>query len=154
MMIREKVIATCVSAIAAWALVGAQSRVTLPNGVTGVSFGKAQRYKDVSGKEMCSIAQPLADPPAFERGVTEISYGVHLQPRSVKSASARVVAPAPQEGLQGAPCNVFTLVKGGFSQTQLGSTLSRLDKGPLQPGRYLLRIAVDGQTADVPFAIK
>lgn len=119
-----------------------------------MSFGTAQRYKDASGKEMCSIGQPLADPPAFERGVREISYGVHLQPRAVKSASTQVVAPAPQGELQRVPCNTVTLVKGGFSQTQLGSTLSRLDKAPLLSGKYLLRLTIDGQTADVPFTIK
>lgn len=52
------------------------------------------------------------------------------------------------------PCNAFTLVKGGFSQTQLGSTLSRPDKAPLSSGTYSLRITIDGQTADVPFAVK
>ena len=102
---------------------------------------------------MCGIVQPLADPPVFERGVMEISYGVHLQPRGVKSAATQVIAPA-QGDLQRSPCNAFTLVQGGFSQTQLGSTLSRLDKAPLQSGKYVLRITVDGQTADVSFTIK
>lgn len=148
-----KLLALCVSLVFSADSAGAQTRVTLPSGVAGVSFGRAQRYKDISGKEMCAIVQPLADPPAFERGVTEISYAVHLQPRTVKSASTRVVAPAHRE-LQGLPCHVFTLVKGGFSQTQLGSTLFRLDKAPLQSGSYLLRITIDGRTADVPFAIK
>lgn len=149
-----QIVLLCLCMIAASSAAGAQSRVTLPRGVAGVSFGKAQRYTDASGKEMCSIVQPLADPPVFERGVTEISYGVHLEPRAVKSASTQVVAPAPTGVLQRNPCNVFMVVKGGFSQTQLGSTLSRLDKAPLQTGRYLLRITIDGQTADVPFTIK
>ncbi|MSO29668.1 MAG: hypothetical protein EXQ48_01825 [Acidobacteria bacterium] len=140
--------------IAASSAVGAQARVTLPGGVAGVSFGKAHRYKDASGKEMCSIVQPLADPPVFERGVMEISYGVHLEQRRVTSASTQVIAPAPPGALQRVPCNVFLVVKGGFSQTQLGSTLSRLDEAPLQTGRYLLRITIDGQAADVPFSIK
>ena len=39
----------------------------------------------------------------------------------MKSASARVVAPAGQE-LRADGCNAFTPIKGGFSQTQLGST--------------------------------
>jgi hypothetical protein len=131
----------------------AQSRVT-PPGVTGVSFGKAQRYKDTSGKEMCAIVEPVADPPVFARGVTEISYGVYLQPRVVKSASTQIVAPGGQGDLRREPCNVFTLVPGGFSQTQLGSTISRADRKPLLPGTYALRIAVDGQLSEVPFAIK
>ena len=50
--------------------------VTLPPGVTAVSFGRGERFKDAAGKEMCSIARPLPEPAAFERGVTEISYGV------------------------------------------------------------------------------
>jgi hypothetical protein len=119
-----------------------------------VSFGTAQRYKDAAGKEMCAIAQALPDPPVFERGVTEISYGVGLQPGVVKSASTQVIAPAEQGYLQRTPCNGFTLVKGGFSQTLLGSTIARLDKKPMQPGAYILRITVDGQTADAPFTIR
>ena len=102
---------------------------------------------------MCAIVRPLPSPVAFERGVTEISYAVELEPRVVKSASARVVAPAGQE-LSAAGCNVFTPIKGGFSQTQLGNTLSRVDKKPLVSGQYTLRITVDGQTVEVPFSIK
>ena len=143
-----------VSSVIASCVVGAQGTLTLPPGVTGVHFGKAQRYKDASGKEMCAIVDPLADPPVFERGVTEISYGVQLEPRAVKSAATQVVAPAGQGELHRAPCHVFTLIKGGFSQTQLGSTIARLDKAPLIPGRYTLRVSIDGQTVDVPFAIK
>jgi hypothetical protein len=142
----------CATAMPATATL-AQSRVT-PPGVTGVSFGKAQRYKDTSGKEMCAIVEPVADPPVFARGVTEISYGVYLQPRVVKSASTQIVAPGGQGDLRREPCNVFTLVPGGFSQTQLGGTISRADRKPLLPGTYTLRIAVDGQLSEVPFAIK
>ena len=126
--------------------------VTLPSGVKSVSFGQAQRYQG-PGKEMCAIVQPLPHPAAFERGVTEISYAVELAPQVVKSASARVIAPAGQE-LHAVGCNVFTPVKGGFSQTQVGNTLTRIDKAPLLPGRYTLRITVDGQTAEVPFTIR
>jgi hypothetical protein len=125
--------------------------VSLPVGVKGVSFGEAQRYQG-AGKEMCAIVRPLASPAVFETGVKEISYAVELEPRVVKSASARVVAPAGQE-LRAAGCNVFTPIRGGFSQTQVGSTLSRTDSAPLVPGRYTLHIAVDGQTAEIPFAI-
>lgn len=126
--------------------------VTLPTGVKSVSFGQAQRYTG-AGKELCAIVKPQPSPVVFERGAAEISYAVELEPRTVKSASARVVAPAGQE-LRAAPCNGFTPIKGGFSQTQLGSTLSRVDKAPLQAGRYTLRITVDGQAAEVPFTIK
>ena len=125
--------------------------IRLPAGVKGVSFGQAQRYNG-PGKEMCAIVRPLASPPVFERGVKEISYAVELEPRVVKSASARVVAPAGQE-LRAAGCNIFTPIKGGFSQTQVGSTLSRTDDAPLLPGRYTFHIAVDGQTAEIPFVI-
>ena len=126
--------------------------VTLPVGVTAVSFGHAQRYQG-AGKEMCAIVQPLPSPAAFERGVMEISYAVALEAGTVKSASARIVAPAGQE-LRAVPCNIFTPVKGGFSQTQLGSSISRIDKAALRSGQYTLRITVDGQTASVPFIIK
>ncbi len=132
----------------------AQSRVTLPSGVGGVSFGTAQRYVDASGKEMCAIFPALADPPVFPRGTTEISYGVQLQPGAVKTASARVVAPSGQGELKGLPCHAFTLVKGGFSQTQLGNTISRIDKAPLKSGAYALRITVDGQTAELTFKVE
>ena len=127
--------------------------VTLPPGVTAVSFGRGERFKDAAGKEMCSIAKPLPEPAAFERGVTEISYGVALTPHVVKSASARVIAPGGQD-LRVASCNIFTPVKGGFSQTQLGSTISRADKRPLVPGAYRLRITIDGHTAEIPFSVK
>jgi hypothetical protein len=129
-----------------------QARVTLPAGVKSVSFGQAQRYAGV-GKEMCAIVKPLPTPAVFERGVTEMSYAVELEPQVVKSASARVIAPAGQE-LRAAGCNAFTPIKGGFSQTQLGSTLSRADKAPLRSGQYTLRITVDGQVAEVAFTIK
>jgi hypothetical protein len=125
--------------------------VTLPAGVKNVSFGQAQRYGG-AGRELCAIVQPLPSPAVFERGVTEISYTVELEPRIVKSASARVVAPAGQE-LRADGCNGYTPIKGGFSQTQLGSSISRVDKARLQPGRYTLRISVDGQTAEIPFTI-
>ena len=131
-----------------------RDRHALPTGVVSVSFGTAQRYKDAAGKEMCGIVKPLSEPPVFERGVTEISYGVELQPRVVKSASTQVIAPAEQGYLQRLPCNQFALVQGGFSQTLLGSTLARLDKKPLQSGSYTLRINVDGQTADIPFTVR
>ena len=126
--------------------------VTLPAGVKSVSFGQAQRY-DAGGKEFCAIVKPLPTPVVFDRGVTEISYAVELEPRTVKSAAARVVAPAGQE-LRASGCNAFTPIKGGFSQTQLGSTLSRVDKAPLRSGQYTLRITVDGQIAEVAFTIK
>jgi hypothetical protein len=125
--------------------------VTLPPGAKSVSFGQAQRYQG-AGKEMCAIVRPLASPPVFERGVIEMSYAVELEPKIVKSASARVVAPAGQE-LRASACNVFTPIRGGFSQTQLGSTLSRTDNAPLLAGRYTLRVTVDGQTAEIPFEI-
>lgn len=125
--------------------------VTLPSGVKSVSFGQAQRY-DASGKQFCAIVKPLPSPAVFERGVTEISYAVQLEPQVVKSAAARVIAPAGQE-LRASGCNAYMPVKGGFSQTQLGSTLSRVDKAPLRPGQYTLRITVDGQTAEIPFTI-
>ena len=125
---------------------------SLPPGVRSVSFGQAQRYNG-PGKEMCAIVRPLPRPAVFERGATEITYAVELEPRVVTSASARVIAPAGQE-LRAVACNVFTPVKGGFSQTQLGNTLSRADKTPLLAGQYILRITVDGQTAEVPFTIK
>jgi hypothetical protein len=125
--------------------------VTLPSGVKSVSFGQAQRYGGAR-KELCAIVQPLPSPVVFERGVTEISYTVELEPRIVKSASARVVAPSGQE-LRADGCNGYTPIRGGFSQTQLGSSISRVDKAPLQPGRYTLRISVDGQTSEIPFTI-
>jgi hypothetical protein len=90
---------------------------------------------------------------AFERGVTEISYGVVLQPRVVKSAATRVTSPAGQQ-LQNVGCNIFTPVTGGYSQTQLGSTISRRDGAPLRSGTYTLQITVDGQVIDVPFSVK
>jgi hypothetical protein len=126
--------------------------VTLPTGVKSVSFGQAQRY-DAGGKELCAVVTPLATPAVFERGVTEVTYAVELEPRVVKSASARVVAPGGQE-LRVAACNALTPIRGGFSQTQLGSSISRVDKAPLRSGQYTLRITVDGQTAEVPFSIK
>jgi hypothetical protein len=126
--------------------------VSLPSGVKSVSFGQAQRYTG-AGKEMCAIVKPLPSPAVFASGVTEISYAVELEPQVVTSASARVIAPAGQE-LRAAGCNAFTPVKGGFSQTQLGSTLSRVDKAPLRSGQYTLRVTVDGQTAEVGFTIE
>ena len=126
--------------------------VTLPSGVKSVSFGQAQRYTG-AGKEMCAIVKPLPNPAVFERGVTEISYAVQLEAQVVQSASARVIAPAGQV-LRAAGCNAFMPIKGGFSQTQLGSTLTRVDKAPLRSGQYTLRVTVDGQTAEVAFTIK
>jgi hypothetical protein len=124
---------------------------TLPKGVRSVTFGTAHRYYG-PGKEMCVVAYPMPG-GVFERGVAEISYAVELEPLIVKQAAARVTARSPQP-LRSVPCNVFTPVRGGFSQTQLGSTISRIDKAPLESGTYTLRIEVDGQIAEVPFIIK
>ena len=140
-------------AIAVVAAVAAQpqSGVTLPRGVKSVAFGTAHRYYG-PGKEMCVITFPMPG-AVFEHGITELSYAVELEPRTVKKASASIVGELPQP-LRSVPCNVFLPVRGGFSQTQIGSTISRADKAPLARGRYTLRIAVDGQTADIPFTIK
>ena len=99
---------------------------------------------------MCAIVRPLPGPAVFERGVTEIILcGRARASRREKRVRAR--GRAGRTGAAGRACNVFTPIKGGFSQTQLGNTLSRVDKAPLQPGQYTLRITVDGQTAEVPF---
>ena len=71
----------------------------------------------------------------------------------VPTGDGRIIAPGGQE-LHAVGCNVFTPVKGGFSQTQLGNTLTRIDKAPLLSGRYTLRITVDGQTVEVTFTIR
>jgi len=129
----------------------AQPRVTLPKGVTHVSFGTAHRYFG-PGKESCVVVYPLPG-AVFEWGITELTYAVELEAKIVKQASATVMGASAQP-LRSVPCNVFTPIPGGFSQTQIGSTISRADKGPLSSGQYTLRIVVDGQTADVPFTIK
>jgi MFS family permease len=133
------------------AVASAQTGVGLPKGVKRVSFGTAHRYFG-PGKEMCVIVYPLPS-AAFEKGVTELTYAVELEPQTVKQAAAHVVGDSPQ-ALRSLACNVFTPVRGGFSQTQIGNTISRIDKAPLAPGRYTLHITVDGQTADVPFSVK
>jgi hypothetical protein len=129
----------------------AQPKVTLPKGVVRVSFGTAHRYFG-PGKEICVVVYPLPN-AVFERGITELTYAVELEPKIVKRASAQVIGSSPDQ-LRSVPCNVFTPIPGGFSQTQIGSTISRIDKGPLASGQYTLRITVDGQSADVPFSIK
>jgi len=125
--------------------------ITLPKGVKSVTFGTAHRYYG-PGKEMCVIVYPMPG-GVFEHGVTELTYAVELEPQVVKSASARVIAPAAQE-LRAVGCHVFMPVKGGFTQTQIGNTLSRSDKQPLRSGQYMLRVTADGQTVDVSFTIK
>jgi hypothetical protein len=129
----------------------AQTRVTLPKGVKSVAFGTAHRYFG-PGKEACVIVYPLPS-AAFDRGTTELTYAVELEPLTVKKAFAQLMTDA-QQPLTSVPCNVFTPVRGGFSQTQIGNTISRTDKAPLASGRYTLRITVDGQSVDVPFSIK
>lgn len=135
----------------AFAVPAQHAPVTLPKGVKSVTFGTAHRYYG-PGKEMCVVVYPVPG-GVFEHGVTELSYAVELEPQTVTSASARVIAPAGQE-LRAVACNVFMPIKGGFTQTQLGNTISRVDTAPLRSGRYTLRITVDGQTAVVPFTIK
>ena len=129
----------------------AQTQVTLPKGVKSVSFGTAHRYYG-PGKEMCVITYPMPS-AVFERGITELSYAVELEPQTVKKASAQLMGDTPQP-LRSVPCNVFTPVRGGFSQTQIGNTISRIDKAPLASGVYTVRITVDGQTVDVRFSIR
>lgn len=126
----------------------------LPAGVVRISFGVAHRVTNSAGTETCRIPEPLPTPAAFERGVAEITYAVELEPKVVKTAAAQMTAPSAQGALTATPCNVFTLVSGGFSQTQLGNTVSRVDKKPLASGTYKVRITVDGQTAEVPFSVK
>jgi hypothetical protein len=126
----------------------------LPAGVVRVSFGAAHRETNSVGTEACRIPKPLASPATFERGAVEITYTVELAPRVVKAAAAEMTAPSGQGTLTATPCNVFTLVPGGFSQTQLGNTVSRADKKPLASGSYKVRLTVDGQTAEIPFTVK
>jgi hypothetical protein len=126
----------------------------LPAGVVRVSFGVADRATNSAGTETCRIPRPLSMPATFERGVTEITYAVELEPKVVKSATAQLTAPSGQGTLSAIACNVFTLVPGGFSQTQLGNTVSRDDKKPLASGSYKVRITVDGQNVEVPFTVK
>ncbi len=111
----------------------AQPRVTLPKGVKSVSFGTAHRYFG-PGKEMCVIVFPLPG-AVFERGITELSYAVELEPRTVKKASAQRDRRHAAAACASVACNVFTPVPGGFSQTQIGNTISRADKAPLASGR-------------------
>lgn len=129
----------------------AQTPSTLPRGVKRVLFGTAHRYYG-PGKEMCVIVYPLPS-AVFERGTTELSFAVELEAQTVKKASAQVTGSTPQT-LRSVPCNVFTPIRGGFSQTQIGSTISRIDNAPLASGEYRVRIVVDGATAEVPFSIK
>ena len=132
-------------------MLSGQARVTLPKGVKSVAFGTAHRYFG-PGKEMCAIAYPLPS-AVFDAGITELSYAVELEAKTVKQAAVQVIGDSAQQ-LRSVPCNVWTPVRGGFSQTQIGNTISRIDKAPLAPGQYKLRIVVDGQTAEVPFSIK
>jgi hypothetical protein len=126
----------------------------LPPGVTRVSFGAAQRTKNSAGTETCRVPQPLSEPVSFNGGVTEITYAVELEPKVVKSASAQLVAPAGQGALSAVPCNVFTLIPGGFSQTQLGNTVSRVDKKPFAAGVYKVRVTIDRVSAEIAFTVK
>jgi hypothetical protein len=146
---RKGAILLAVLVQASW--LGAQTRVTLPKGVKSVAFGTAHRYFG-PGKEMCVITYPMPG-AVFDAGITELSYAVELEAKTVKQASVQVVGDSPQR-LQSVPCHVFTPIRGGFSQTQIGNTISRIDKAPLAPGQYRLRIVVDGQTVEVPFSIK
>ncbi len=148
---RKLFVVIIVAAVVGAATGDAQTRVTLPRGVTRVSFGTAHRYFG-PGKEMCVIVHPLPS-AVFERGTTELSFAVELEAQTVKKASAQVTGATPQP-LRSVPCNVFTPIRGGFSQTQIGSTISRVDNAPLASGEYRLRIVVDGETAEVPFSIK
>ena len=126
----------------------------LPAGVKRVVFGVAHRAKSPSGGESCTIAEPLADPPVFDRAPREITYIVELEAGTVKSASTEVVAPSGQGDTAGVNCNAYSVVAGGFSHTQLGNTISRTDKQPLSSGQYRVRIVVNGETAEVPFSIR
>jgi SAM-dependent methyltransferase len=130
------------------------AQTTLPAGVVRVLFGVAHRVANSAGTETCRVPQPLRTPPTFERGVAEVTYTVELAPRVVKAAAAEMTAPSGQGTLTATPCNVFTLVPGGFSQTQIGNTVSRADKKPLASGSYKVRLTVDGQTAEIPFTVK
>ena len=93
---------------------------------------------------MCAIVRPLADPPVFERGVTEISYGVQLS--QARSRAPRRRSSRRGTGyLQRTPCNAFTPVKGGFSQT-CSAARSRARQGAVAIRR--LYSAHHGRRAD------
>lgn len=126
----------------------------LPPGVVRVLFGTARRTTNSAGTETCRVADALTSPAVFPRGVTEITYTVELEPAVVKKAAAQMIAPVDQGTLTAVPCNVFTLVPRGFSQTQIGNTVSRADRKPLAAGAYKVRILVDGESVDVPFTVK
>ncbi len=124
----------------------------LPAGAVRVSFGTAVRTRNAAGTESCRITKPLSPPVIFDRP-TEITYTVELEPKGAKSARAQLIAPAAQ-ALTAVPCNVFTLVMRGFSQTQVGNTVSRADGKPFSPGVYRVHVTIDGQSTDVAFTIK
>ena len=146
------VIQLAVALVAIVLVASAFGQPALPAGAVRVSFGTAVRTRNAAGTESCRITKPLSSPVIFDRP-TEITYTVELEPKGVKSAQAQLVAPAAQ-ALAAVPCNVFTLVTGGFSQTQVGNTVSRADRKPFLPGVYSVHLTIDGRSADVAFTIK
>lgn len=119
-----------------------------------MSFGAALRTKNPSGGETCRIAEPLPDPPTFTGAPKEITYIVELDPAAVREVSTLLLSPDGQGDFDGVNCNAFAVVAGQFGQTQLGNTISRLDRGPMKAGLYRFRVTVNGKTAEVPFYIK
>ena len=101
------------------------------------------------------IIASVEDPAVIGKILAHLEHRMQVREVPANAAAAnRPRGPPGQGEFQRVPCHAFTPVAGGFSQTQLGSTLSRLDKAPLSSGTYFVRITIDGQTADVPFAVK
>lgn len=127
---------------------------TLPEGVASIAFGAVQRGTTATGGQTCSIPVPLPLPPEFEAGVREIAFVLMLDQDLVGPLDVSIAGPVGAGDTQGTACNAYTVADGALRQTQLGSSIVRLDGKPFEAGNYRLEIKSSSGTTKVPFAVK
>lgn len=126
----------------------------LPAGVMSVAFGAVQRGTTATGGQTCNIPASLPLPPAFDAGVREIAFVLSLDQDLVGPLDVSIAGPVGAGDTQATACNAYTVAGGALRQTQLGSSIVRLDGKPFEAGSYWLEIKNSSGTTRVPFAIK
>jgi hypothetical protein len=127
--------------------------IKLPSGVKRIVFGTAYRTKEPTRGDTCTIKDTLPSPPVFKADTTEITYIVEMD-CGVGKVEASVLGDIGAKDIAGLNCNAYGLSGGRICQTQLGSTVSRLDKKPFKAGLYKLKVTAGRDSVEIPFHVK
>ncbi|MBI5600566.1 MAG: hypothetical protein HY944_03265 [Gemmatimonadetes bacterium] len=113
-----------------------------------------QRGTTATGGQTCGIQAALPLPPAFEAGVREIAFVLALEQDLAGPLDVAIAGPVGAGDTQATACNAYSVAGGALRQTQLGSSIVRLDGKPFEAGSYWLEIKSSSGTTKVPFVVK